>query len=83
MGPTGKQSVIEMIKGRMAPVLWVGVILCGIIMPFGVSIHSFLVGNVFTPLVIAAVVCEMIGVFSLKYTLLKSALYSPLIPSIA
>ena len=81
MGPTGKQSVIELIKGRIAPVLWVGVILCGIIVPVGVSVSSYFVGEVSPPLLITAVVCEMVGAVSLKYCILKSALYRPLIPT--
>jgi len=81
MGPTGKQSVIELIKGRIAPVLWVGVILCGIIIPMGISISSYFVGEASPPLLIMAVICEMAGAVSLKYCILKSALYRPLIPT--
>lgn len=80
MGPTGKRSVIELIKGQLAPILWVGVILCGIIIPVGISITSYFVGGASASLLITAVACEMVGPFSLKYTILKSALYSPLIP---
>jgi formate-dependent nitrite reductase membrane component NrfD len=81
MGPTGKRSVIEIVKGRIAPILWVGVTLCGIIIPIGISIASFLFGEASAPLLIMAVVCEMGGAFSLKYIILKGALYSPLIPA--
>jgi len=80
MGPTGRQSVTELIKGRIAPVLWVGVILCGIIIPMGVSVTSYLVGAVSSPLLIMAIGCEMMGAVSLKYCILKGALYKPLIP---
>jgi len=81
MGPTGKRSVMELIKGQIAPILWVGVILCGIIIPLVISISSYFVGEASVPLLIMAVACEMVGAFSLKYTILKSALYSPLIPA--
>lgn len=81
MGPTGKQSVTELTKGRIAPVLWVGVILCGIIIPMGVSITSYFVGEASPPLLIMAVVFEMVGAVSLKYCILKGALYRPLIPT--
>jgi formate-dependent nitrite reductase membrane component NrfD len=81
MGPTGKRSVIEIVKGRIAPILWVGVTLCGIIIPIGISIASFFFGEASAPLLIMAVVCEMGGAFSLKYIILKGALYSPLIPA--
>jgi formate-dependent nitrite reductase membrane component NrfD len=81
MGPTGKRSVIEIVKGRIAPILWVGVTLCGIIIPIGISIASFFFGEASAPLLMMAVVCEMGGAFSLKYIILKGALYSPLIPA--
>lgn len=81
MGPTGNRSVREVIKGRIAPILWGGVILCGILIPFGISILSYFVGEASVTLLIIAVACEMVGAFSLKYILLKGALYSPLIPS--
>jgi len=80
MGPTGKRSVIELIQGKIAPVLWVGVILCGIITPMGVSTSSYFMGEASHPLLITAVACEMIGVASLKYCILKGGLYRPLIP---
>jgi len=81
MGPTGKRSVIELIKGQTAPILWVGVILFGIIIPFVISISSYFVGEASVPLLIIAVICEMVGAFSLKYSILKSALYSTLVPA--
>ena len=80
-GATGKRSVIELIKGQTAPILWVGVVLCGIIIPFGISVSSYFVGEASAHLLITAVIFEMVGAFSLKYTILKSALYSPLIPT--
>lgn len=79
MGPTGKRSVTMIIKGQIAPVLWVGVIFCGIITPAAISISSYFLDEISAPLLITGVACEMVGVFSLKYTILKSALYSPLI----
>ena len=81
MGPTGKQSVIEVIKGKMAPLLWAGVILCGIMIPIGISVSSYFVQEISSLLLIMAVACEMVGVLSLKYILLKGALYRPLLPA--
>lgn len=79
MGPTGKRSVMELIKGQLAPLLWVGVILFGIIIPIVVSLSGYFVSELSTSLLIGAVASEMVGAFSLKYCILKSALYSPLI----
>ena len=80
-GPTGKQSVMEIIRGRLSAVLWLGVLLCGIVAPFAISIASYFAAEASPPLLITAVVLEMVGAFSLKYTILKSARYSPLIPT--
>jgi formate-dependent nitrite reductase membrane component NrfD len=81
MGPTGRESVTKLIKGQIAPVLWVGVILCGIIIPMVVSIASYLIGEASLPLLVMAAGCEMMGAVSLKYCILKGALYKPLIPA--
>jgi formate-dependent nitrite reductase membrane component NrfD len=81
MGPTGKRSVFELIRGRLALVLWAGVILCGILIPIVVSSLSYFVGEVSSHLLIAAVVSEMVGAFTIKYAILKGGLYSPLIPT--
>jgi sulfite dehydrogenase (quinone) subunit SoeC len=80
-GPTGKQSLLQLIRGKMAFMLWVGVVLFGIFIPMCVSMYSYFIGDVSAPLLITASGCEMIGAFSLKYTILKGALYGPLIPS--
>ena len=80
MGPTGKRSVIELVKGRLSPVLWVGVTLCGIIFPLSISLYRYFIGEASAPFLITAVACVIVGVFSLNYCLLKGGLYSPLVP---
>jgi formate-dependent nitrite reductase membrane component NrfD len=80
MGPTGKRSIKGLIQGRIAPALWLGVVLIGIVIPLGVSIHNYLAGGSSIPLLITAISCVLIGVFSFNYCLLKGALYAPLIP---
>jgi formate-dependent nitrite reductase membrane component NrfD len=80
MGPVGKRSVAELIEGQLAPLLWVGVILCGIIIPLSISISAYLVSVTSTLFLIVAIASEMIGAFALKYSLLRGALYSSLIP---
>jgi hypothetical protein len=42
---------------------------------------SYIAAEPAPALLVAAVVLEMVGAFSLKYTILKSARYSPLIPT--
>lgn len=81
MGPTGKYSVMELVRGYVAPIMWGGVVLCGIVIPLAISVTGYFVGEVAGPLLIAAIICEMIGAFSLKYCLLKGGIYGPLIPT--
>jgi len=83
MGPTGKYTVMELIRGNIAPVFWVGVALCGIIIPIVISVSSYFAGEASSPLLITGIICDMIGAFSLKYCILKAGIYSPLIPSTA
>jgi len=80
MGPTGERSVRELIKGQNARVLWLGVMFFGIFIPIVISISSHFLSEVSASLLITGVVCEMVGAFSLKYSILKCALYSPLVP---
>lgn len=80
MGPTGKRSVIELVKGRLSPVLWLGVTLCGIIFPLSICLYSYFIREASAPFVIMAVACVIVGIFSLNYCLLKGGLYSPLVP---
>ncbi len=80
MGPAGKQAVMELVRGGLAPVLWVGVVLCGIVLPVSISVSSYFAGVASSMLLITAVVSEMIGAFTLKYSILKAGIYAPLIP---
>ncbi len=83
MGPTGKYTVMELIRGNIAPVFWVGIALCGIIIPIVIAVSSYFAGEASSPLLIVGIICDMIGAFSLKYCILKAGIYSPLIPSTA
>ena len=75
----GKQSVLEQIRGHSAPVFWVGVVLLGIIIPLAITIVSLIAGEVSSALLIAGVVCEVIGGLALRYCVLKAGAYKPLV----
>ena len=80
MGPTGKQSVKTLVRGPIAPIFWMGVVLCGVLLPISISIGSYFFGGPPALLLIMATAFEMVGTFSLKYSILKGALYHPLVP---
>ncbi len=78
--PVAKSSVTSLLKGTSAPVFWGGVVLLGMVIPIAVSVTTYFVAEISAPLLITAVVCEVIGGFSLRYCILKVGIYAPLIP---
>jgi len=80
IGPAGKESVNALVKGTIAPVFWMGVVLCGVIIPFIVSLSSLLGGELPLSIQILAILCEITGGLTLRYSILKGGYYSPLIP---
>lgn len=79
-GETGKQSVLEQLQGGIAPVFWIGVVACGIVIPVVVAFTSYFVGEVSLSLILSGVVCEVVGGLSLRYCVLKAGAYRPLLP---
>jgi formate-dependent nitrite reductase membrane component NrfD len=78
---TAELSVKELIRGHVAWVFWLGIVVLGIIVPFGISVGSYFTGEeAATGLLIFAIICHTIGAFSLKYGVLKVGIYRPLLP---
>ncbi|MFC1941689.1 NrfD/PsrC family molybdoenzyme membrane anchor subunit [Chloroflexota bacterium] len=77
---TAKNSAMLLLRGSLALHFWVGVIVCGIVIPLAVSIYNLLNGEIAIPLLIIGVAFHTIGTFSLKYCLLKAGLHNPLLP---
>jgi formate-dependent nitrite reductase membrane component NrfD len=80
MGPAAKRAVMELIRGRLALPLWVGVVLCGVVIPIGVTVFTYIVGYVPISLLVVTAAGILVGVFSFNYCLLKAGLYRPLTP---
>jgi len=76
---TGKQSVMEQIKGSNAPVFWVGIVILGIIIPIVIAFSSYYVTPVSSALLIFGVACEIAGGLALRYCVLKAGAYKPLV----
>jgi formate-dependent nitrite reductase membrane component NrfD len=76
---TGKQSVMEQIKGSSAPVFWIGIVVLGIIIPIIIAFSSYFVSQVSSPLLIFGVTCEIAGGLALRYCVLKAGAYKPLV----
>lgn len=76
---TAEVSVKELVRGHVAWVFWLGIVLLGIVVPFVISIIGLFVEEA-TGLLIFAIVCHTVGAFSLKYGVLKVGIYRPLLP---
>jgi formate-dependent nitrite reductase membrane component NrfD len=78
---TAELSVKELVRGHVAWVFWLGIVLLGILIPFVISVASYFTGQEATlGLLIFAIVAHTIGAFSLKYGVLKVGIYRPLLP---
>ncbi len=78
--PTGEQSVKELTEGATAPLLWLGVFVCGIILPLAVSLADYFLGRTPPAWLVAASGGAIAGVFAFNYCILKGGLYGSLIP---
>jgi formate-dependent nitrite reductase membrane component NrfD len=76
---TGKQSVMEQIRGSNAFIFWTGIVVLGIIIPVIIGFSSYFVGEVSHGLLIFGVTCEVLGGLALRYCVLKAGAYSPLV----
>ena len=77
---TGKKSVMDQMRGKVAPAFWIGVIGLGIAAPLAVTLFGYFSSEVIPGILIAGVICEITGGLSLRYCLLKVGIYKPLFP---
>jgi formate-dependent nitrite reductase membrane component NrfD len=75
---TGKESVMEQIRGSSALVFWLGIVILGIIIPLIIAFVG-MVTEMASGILVFGVACEIIGGLSLRYNVLKAGAYSPLI----
>ena len=81
--PAGGVSVGQIVRGRWAPLFWIGVVLLGIVLPAVVVIMSFLAGLEATPvaLLYVAILCGLLGDLATRYLILRCGYYHPVVPS--
>ena len=80
-GTGGKVSVQEIVRGGWAPLFWVVVILLGMILPIVVGVTDWFLFGVPTIILCVSILFELGADLSLRYCLLRCALYEPVIPS--
>ena len=79
-GLAGKTSVREIIMGRWASLFWVMVVALGMVLPLVVVLLGW-IGGLAVPVMLLYLVIlfELFGDLSLRYCILRSGYYSPLI----
>ncbi len=75
---TGRRSVMEQMKGELAPVFWAGIVALGIVIPAAIATLSYF-GKISPALLVSGVGCEVIGGLALRYCILKAGAYKPLV----
>ena len=73
-----RDSVMRIIRGSIAPVFWIGVVLLGIVAPI---VILFTASAGASAALIITVILVIIGGVALRYVILKAGMYSPLIPA--
>ena len=76
--PAARRAVLDIIKGKTAPVFIFGVAILGIAVPLSIAIYSIVNQPSWIILTLGAI-CEMVGGFSFRYSLLKAGAYEALI----
>jgi formate-dependent nitrite reductase membrane component NrfD len=76
---TGRKSVMEQMRGNLAPVFWIGIVALGIVIPLAIAFSSYIAGEASPALLVTGVVCEVIGGLALRYCVLKAGAYKPLV----
>jgi formate-dependent nitrite reductase membrane component NrfD len=77
--PAGNKSVIEMVRGKASLYFLGGVVVLGMVVPFCVAVISLRTGDVSPVVILLASLCELIGGFSMRYSIFKAGAYAPLV----
>ena len=80
---TAAASIQRMVAGDLKALFWGGVVLIGFVYPAIVNGMSYTTGPgwVYPGALTLGIICEGIGDLSMRYCILRSALYAPLIPA--
>jgi formate-dependent nitrite reductase membrane component NrfD len=76
---TGRKSVMEQMRGELAPMFWIGIVALGIIIPALIALVSLFAGDISSVMLVVGVACEIAGGLALRYCVLKAGAYNPLV----
>jgi formate-dependent nitrite reductase membrane component NrfD len=71
-----RDSAIRILRGNIAPIFWIGVVLLGIVIPI-----ILLFATSLTATFIVSLIFVIIGGVALRYVILKAGVYTPLLPA--
>jgi formate-dependent nitrite reductase membrane component NrfD len=77
----GKDSVKRIVAGDLAFHFYFGAIIVGLLFPIAVVLYSWSagIGSVPASLLVLAIACGLVGDLTVRYCILKGALYSPVV----
>jgi formate-dependent nitrite reductase membrane component NrfD len=73
---TARDSAMRILRGSIAPIFWIGVVLLGVVIPI-----ILLFATSATAAFVISLIFVIIGGVALRYTILKAGVYIPLLPS--
>ncbi len=73
-----KESVVYLVKGQLAPLFYTGVVFLGIILPLVIVILAYFEIMPSSALAVAGI-AELIGAFTLRYSIMKAGVYAPVV----
>jgi len=74
-----RESVLYQLTGGISAAFWLGVVFLGVIVPVTAALYSYFAGEAVAAILIIAAACDIVGGMLLRYCLLKSAVYRPLV----
>ncbi len=80
-GQAARDSVRLVLRGRVAPVFWVGVVLIGMVVPLAIVAPLALTQQVSLAGFVLAAVFAVVGGIALRYVILRAGVYTPLLPA--
>jgi len=80
-GEAGRLSFREIVWKKRAPLFWIGVVLCGVVFPTAIGLIDRFIVNVPNLILGIFLLFELGANLSLRYCILKCAIYEPIIPN--
>jgi len=79
-GVTANRSLFELMHGSMSSLFWVGVVTLGIAVPLLITFTNLCIHETFTLLLLIGAICEIVGSLALRFCILRTGIYQPLLP---